>query len=140
MTYNSNLSTKLAKIVLAVFAIWFISLLVLTCSKAQEEIHLAPSYIKSNTVIRPAHPLIIQPGDTIYRPIAWGAELRVVPGVIYAGNHPKFGKYWFTKSMAYSRVKPANYMQDSIRERVAFADSILITNLDTFYICRRMIL
>ncbi len=142
MIYKStNLATQCTKVVLAVFAIWISSLLMLTCTRSAEE-EMKPQLINSlqvSPVKKTAESLIIQPGDTIYRPIAWGSELRVVPNIIYQGNHRKYGRYWFCKTMAYQVVKPANYQQDSVRERVEFADSVLITNTDTFYICRRVI-
>lgn len=78
--------------------------------------------------------------DTSYRPIAWGAELRVIPGIgVKQSYHKKFGDYWFSKVMAYQIVKPARYLQDSTWERVAFADSTAFGQNDTFYICRRII-
>lgn len=142
MKNNSiSISTQLTKVLLCAFAIWITSILILKCTETQDQ-QLSPSasvmQLKS-VPAKPAEALIIQPGDTTYRPILWGAELRVVPNIIYQGNHRKYGRYWFCKTMAYQVVKPANYQQDSVRERVAFADSALITNLDTFYICRRII-
>lgn len=78
------------------------------------------------------------PGDTIYKPLAWGSKLRVVKNVIFKSKY-KNKDYWFFQSFAFSRITPANYQQDSIRERVVLADSIMVSQYDTFYICRRII-
>ncbi|NOT36425.1 MAG: hypothetical protein HOP11_03495 [Saprospiraceae bacterium] len=77
--------------------------------------------------------------DTTYRPIMWGSQLKPIPGITIKGSNKKFPPYWFTKVYADNLVKPSNYQQDGLNERVAFADSALITNSDTFYICRRVI-
>lgn len=140
--YTAHLGERLLTLIGVIVLLSLITFSVSTCTQTQSEIAApaqALSIRKQVTTMDNAQALIIQPGDTIYRPIAWGAELRVVPNVIYQGNHRKYGWYWFCKTMAYSVVKPANYQQGSIRERVAFADSTLITNADTFYICRRVI-
>lgn len=121
-----------------------ILLAIVTCGQSDQELKPKTTFnefmLEARSVKNPTTSNAPMPGDTIYTPIAWGSQLRVIPGLVLKSYHPKFGDYWFCKTMAYSRVKPANYMQDSTRERVAFADSVLITSSDTFYICRRKIL
>lgn len=124
--------------VLLYIFLFVIILTVLKCLEPTPEPTLGMSVLP--LISKPTNQSIPMAGDTVYIPVAWGAELRVVPNVIFSGRHRKYGPYWFTKTMSYQLVKPANYQQDSLRERVAFADSVQITNADTFYICRKKIL
>ncbi len=82
--------------------------------------------------------VVLKTPDTTYVPLMWGSSLRIVPRVLTSGQYKK-KPYWFAQTFAYSKVVPANYQQDSIRERVVVADTMLITQTDTFYICRRII-
>lgn len=80
----------------------------------------------------------LTPCDSIYfEPVAWGAELRIVSKTISSGNRPPYGPYWQAKSFGWQAIKPTKFQQDSIRERIAFADSDTIRYIDTFYICRK---
>lgn len=80
----------------------------------------------------------LTPCDSIYfEPVAWGAELRIVSKTISSGNRPPYGPYWQAKSFGWQAIKPTKFQQDSIRERIVFADSDTIRYIDTFYICRK---
>ncbi len=141
LTLNSFRRT-LAAYALIILPSLAVILTALTCNSNAEESHTpALTFRTSDDLI--AKPEAMAPphtGDTTYIPIAWGAELRVIPGIgVKKSNHKKFGDYWFSKVMAYQIVKPARYLQDSTWERVAFADSVAFGQNDTFYICRRKI-
>lgn len=78
------------------------------------------------------------PSDSIYYlPVSWGAELRILPNTISQGVR-KGVPYWQAKSFAWQRIEPTRYQQDSLKERVVFADMDTIGVYDTFYICRKI--
>lgn len=80
------------------------------------------------------------PDSFVYRPVAWGSEIRILNRTIVAGNRRPFGPYWQAKGFVFQVIKPTRYQQDTFRERMVFADSTAILYTDTFYICRKIIL
>lgn len=80
------------------------------------------------------------PDSIIYRPVAWGSEIRILNRTIVSGNRRPYGPYWQAKGFVFQVIKPTRYQQDTFRERMVFADSTAIFYSDTFYICRKIIL
>lgn len=120
---------KLLLINLAILLTVGLGLTVVTCVKETPIANTDKDYNKT---------ILPRTLDTSYVPLLWGSSLRIVPRVIYNGKYNK-KNYWFAQTFAYSKITPANYQQDSIRERIVVADSSTIIQTDTFYICRRII-
>lgn len=78
------------------------------------------------------------PCDSIYyEPVAWGQLLRVLPKTVSNGTSRIYGHWWQAKGFAWQIIEPSRYQQDSLRERVVFADTDTIRYTDTFFICRK---
>lgn len=61
---------------------------------------------------------------------------HAIPSTIYHGVFR--GKdYWFAKLSFGNVLRPPNYQQDPLRERMGVTDSLPITAQDSFLICRK---
>jgi hypothetical protein len=117
---------------------WFLTVVLIgsiawTCSKDHLEAIPDSSIVSKN--IQAAG----MPGDTVYIPVYSGAKMKVVKNTV---------KYWtvggvqysFAKFQAGNIVKPFNYQQDSLKERVVISDTTKIYFPDSVFICRMKIL
>ena len=114
------------KIIISIFSVLLLAVLVTLCTKDNITTDNQLSDLTKRTI------------DTTYVPLVWGSSLRITPRILLKGKYKK-KDYWFAQTFAYSKIDPANYQQDSVRERAVVADTFLISQTDTFYICRRVI-
>ena len=92
---------------------------------------------KSIQVQEPVQALAMVQCDSVYYlPVYSGRMMKILPRTIVPWNY-KGQRYWFAKGYAFSIVDPFNYQQDSLKERVVFSDTVMISYSDTFYICKK---
>lgn len=104
-----------------------------TCTK--DQLTAVPDSSKVINIIQAAG----MPGDTVYIPVYSGAKMKVIKGTVKYWNVG--GKeYSFAKFQAGNIVKPFNYQQDSLKERVVVSDTTKIYFPDSVFICRMKIL
>lgn len=119
--------------------LFLISMFLVYCAKEESEITAQPGSMSLNSavVLPPAGAL--PPCDSVYYvPVAWGAEINMIPQTIASGNRRGVA-WWQGKGFVFSRIDPTNYQQDKLKERMVFADTVKMVDTSKYFICRKVI-
>lgn len=136
---------SLARLLLLLAALWLLYFVTTAFSSCTQSDDLPITHTVSNvdyTVPLMERQGIIMasmlPCDSVYyEPVAWGAEIRILNNTISHGQRRGFPAHWQAKGFVWQLIRPTRYQQDSVRERMVFADIDTIRPADTFYICRK---
>ena len=114
----------------SIFLITFFFGIIFFGSKCQKESVPEPTLDKSeNTLTARA------PGDTIYRPIAYGGTLKVYPYTIVPCINKKTKKREYQVVMYGDTVLPCKYQQQKQYDKINISDTALINPNTKMYIC-----